>query len=142
MGRMFKSKMLRPLGAEYRGNTRSPRRRHGSRTEAACIGTAGEKLVLYAAIVNGRRTASRGGVGAVMGSKNLKAIAIGGRQSIPKPVNPEIFKDLSGEFVEILKTNPQRMAMTKNGFMVAFAKFAGEMSVTPAAILPRVQCKG
>ncbi len=44
----------------------------------AAIGPAGEKLVRFAAIVDGRRTASRGGVGAVMGSKNLKAVAVRG----------------------------------------------------------------
>ncbi len=49
---------------------------HGKDTRVACIGRAGENLVRYAAIVTGRRTASRCGVGTVMGSKNLKAISI------------------------------------------------------------------
>ncbi len=45
----------------------------------AGIGVAGEKQVLYAAIVNDlHRAAGRSGVGAVMGSKNLKAIAVRG----------------------------------------------------------------
>jgi aldehyde:ferredoxin oxidoreductase len=45
----------------------------------ACIGPAGEKLVLFACIINEKaRAAGRGGVGAVMGSKNLKAIAARG----------------------------------------------------------------
>jgi aldehyde:ferredoxin oxidoreductase len=44
-----------------------------------CIGPAGEKLVLFACIINEKtRAAGRGGVGAVMGSKNLKAIAARG----------------------------------------------------------------
>jgi aldehyde:ferredoxin oxidoreductase len=51
-------------------------KRHGSDVRTACIGPAGEKLVLYSTITSGRRTASRGGVGTVMGSKNLKAVAI------------------------------------------------------------------
>lgn len=47
----------------------------------ACIGPAGEKLVRFAAIINDRtRAAGRGGVGAVMGSKNLKAIVACGSQ--------------------------------------------------------------
>ncbi len=50
--------------------------KHGRNTRAVCIGPGGEKLVRYAAIVSGRRTAGRGGTGAVMGSKNLKAVAI------------------------------------------------------------------
>jgi aldehyde:ferredoxin oxidoreductase len=50
--------------------------KHGKSTRTACIGPAGEKLVQYAAVVSDRRTAGRGGTGAVMGSKNLKAVAI------------------------------------------------------------------
>jgi aldehyde:ferredoxin oxidoreductase len=45
----------------------------------ACIGPAGERLALIAAIVNDKhRAAARSGVGAVMGSKNLKAVAVRG----------------------------------------------------------------
>jgi aldehyde:ferredoxin oxidoreductase len=50
--------------------------------KVATIGPAGEKLVRFAAIVDDRRTASRGGVGTVMGSKNLKAIAVRGSKRI------------------------------------------------------------
>lgn len=46
----------------------------------ACIGPAGEKLVHLACIINERRAAGRKGLGAVMGSKNLKAIAVRGHQ--------------------------------------------------------------
>ena len=52
----------------------------------ACIGAAGENLVRIAAIINDHnRAAARGGPGAVMGSKNLKAIHVraSGRPSIP-----------------------------------------------------------
>jgi aldehyde:ferredoxin oxidoreductase len=49
----------------------------------ACIGPAGENLVRYAAIINDAdRAAARSGVGAVMGSKNLKAIAIKGTRGV------------------------------------------------------------
>jgi len=48
------------------------------------IGPAGENLVLYAAIMNDHgRAAGRTGMGAVMGSKNLKAIAVRGKGKIP-----------------------------------------------------------
>ena len=46
--------------------------------QIACIGPSGENGTLFAAILNGRRSASRGGVGTVMGAKNLKAIAVRG----------------------------------------------------------------
>ena len=54
------------------------RERHPD-SEAAVIGPAGENLVLFAAIMNdATRAAARGGPGAVMGSKNLKAIVVEG----------------------------------------------------------------
>jgi transposase len=53
---------------------------HG-RVRAACIGPAGENLVNFACIIHDRtRSAGRPGFGAVMGSRNLKAIAIAGHQ--------------------------------------------------------------
>jgi aldehyde:ferredoxin oxidoreductase len=56
----------------------------GRRTRVACIGPAGEHLVRYASITNdGGRQAARTGPGAVMGSKNLKAIAVRGTQTVP-----------------------------------------------------------
>ncbi len=49
----------------------------------ACIGPAGEKRVRFAAIMNDKhRAAGRSGVGAVMGSKNLKAIAVRGTGAV------------------------------------------------------------
>jgi aldehyde:ferredoxin oxidoreductase len=54
------------------------------RARVACIGPAGENLVHYAAILNGDgRAAGRTGMGAVMGSKRLKAIAIRGGGGVP-----------------------------------------------------------
>jgi len=53
-------------------------RHHDQNVRVACIGPAGEKLARLACIVNERRVAGRKGLGAVMGSKNLKAIAVRG----------------------------------------------------------------
>ncbi len=50
--------------------------RHGRNTRVACVGPAAERGVLYSVIASHRRTASRCGIGTVMGSKNLKAVAI------------------------------------------------------------------
>ena len=56
----------------------------GDDFKVACIGQAGENGVLYAAIVTDYiDVAARTGVGAVMGSKNLKAIAVHGTQDVP-----------------------------------------------------------
>jgi aldehyde:ferredoxin oxidoreductase len=56
-----------------------------------CIGPAGEHLILYSSIMNdAARTAARGGTGALMGSKNLKAIAVSGNRTI-EMADPEGF---------------------------------------------------
>jgi aldehyde:ferredoxin oxidoreductase len=60
--------------------------------KVACIGPAGEKLMLFANIMNDvYRAAGRSGVGAAMGPKNLKAVAVVGSGSV-KVANPEAFK--------------------------------------------------
>ncbi len=57
---------------------------HGAGTVSAVIGPAGENKVRFAAVMTGlKNTAGRGGMGAVMGSKNLKAIAARGGAPIP-----------------------------------------------------------
>ena len=48
----------------------------------ACIGPAGEQLSYMAAIINERHAAGRKGLGAVMGSKNLKAVAVWGENEV------------------------------------------------------------
>jgi aldehyde:ferredoxin oxidoreductase len=56
---------------------------HGRRAQVACIGPAGERLSYMAGIVNDRgRIAARGGLGAVMGSKRLKAVVTAGRKKV------------------------------------------------------------
>ncbi len=59
-------------------------RRHlgDDRVQVASIGPAGERLVSYACIDDGYPLSHRGGAGAVMGSKRLKAIAIRGTQAV------------------------------------------------------------
>jgi len=56
------------------------RRSLGTDYRIASIGPAGERLVRYATISHDRRHAGRGGSGAVLGSKNIKAIAVRGTQ--------------------------------------------------------------
>ncbi len=53
------------------------------KSEVACIGPAGEKLVTYANVMTDKsHMAGRGGAGAVMGSKNLKAVVVSGNEVI------------------------------------------------------------
>jgi aldehyde:ferredoxin oxidoreductase len=58
--------------------------RHGKDAQVASIGPAGEKLSYLAAVMNDReRAAARSGLGAVMGSKRLKAVVVRGKMSVP-----------------------------------------------------------
>jgi aldehyde:ferredoxin oxidoreductase len=69
----------------------------------AAIGTAGEKLTRIACIINEKtRAAGRTGLGAVMGSKNLKAIAVRGTHDII-PAEPDQFMDMVRDFHERMK---------------------------------------
>jgi aldehyde:ferredoxin oxidoreductase len=70
------------------------------------IGKAGENGVLYASIVNDlHRAAGRSGVGAVMGSKNLKAIAVRGTKGVGNIQNPKAFMKAIAEKKKILAEN-------------------------------------
>jgi aldehyde:ferredoxin oxidoreductase len=66
------------------------------RVQVASIGQAGEHLVKFANIINEERSASRTGVGAVMGSKNMKAIAVRGTGKV-KLFDPDGFNQLAKE---------------------------------------------
>ena len=76
------------------------------KTHIASIGPAGEKLSKMASIMNDKdRAAGRGGMGAVMGSKNLKAVVVRGNNTI-KVANPEAHKETTISTIEMLKKNP------------------------------------
>jgi aldehyde:ferredoxin oxidoreductase len=60
------------------------RRELGKDVEVACIGQSGESVSLIAAVMNNKgRAAGRSGLGAVMGAKKLKAIAVKGSMKVP-----------------------------------------------------------
>ncbi|WP_395141471.1 aldehyde ferredoxin oxidoreductase family protein [Schlegelella aquatica] len=70
------------------------------------IGTAGENGVLFAAVVNDlHRAAGRSGVGAVMGSKNLKAIAVRGTLGVGNIADPKAFLQITAEKKKVLADN-------------------------------------
>jgi aldehyde:ferredoxin oxidoreductase len=83
----------------------------GKGFRVACIGPAGENLVKYACVINEKtRAAGRTGTGAVMGSKNLKAIAVSGKKA-PQIANVEKFKEVSKRQYDLLNES-----MLKVGF--------------------------
>lgn len=83
--------------------------------EIAQIGLGGENLVRYACIINySNRANGRTGTGAVMGSKNLKAIVV--KKAKPRvPINKEGFATLNKNVQERLKSNPAVSGLGKYG---------------------------
>lgn len=103
---------------------------HGNRVQTACIGPAGERLVRYATITHGTRTASRCGVGTVMGAKNLKAFSILARAKPRGAHYPEWFKTLLKEHAGILKEHKRVVKMHKFG-TTFLAQMTREMGILP-----------
>ena len=75
--------------------------------QVAAIGLAGESRVYYASIEQGRSSASRGGIGAVMGDKGLKAIAVRGTKDI-NIAQPLEFMELCNEVLEYIEWRNER----------------------------------
>jgi aldehyde:ferredoxin oxidoreductase len=73
--------------------------------EVASIGIAGENQVLFASIMHGGDAMGRGGIGAVMGSKNLKAIAVQGDRTVDV-VHPEELKTILKEIGGVYRQSP------------------------------------
>ncbi len=87
------------------------------RARVACIGPAGEKKVLFASIMNDKnRAAGRSGVGAVMGSKNLKAVVVRGKGAVEladKDRFAAFNKEILDQFRETVKKAP--LGLTTHG---------------------------
>ena len=81
----------------------------------AQIGPAGEKLVRYACILNDLKYANgRSGLGAVMGSKNLKAIAVRGHNRLEFK-DPEKIKEIGKWYSENWPKHPGALSRSKLG---------------------------
>jgi len=93
------------------------------RVRLAVIGPAGERLVRMANIITGRKDAAgRFGMGAVMGSKNLKAVAVRGTRDV-KPAFPR-------ELLALLKE--QDTALLNRKWIKALARYGTPLLVAPA----------
>lgn len=92
------------------------------RTRVACIGAAGESRVKYAAIMNDHgRAAGRTGMGAVMGAKNLKAVAVLGHAKVPV-ADPDALRAAVEDVLRFTEDDPAsqvfRLMGTANGIML------------------------
>ena len=70
-----------------------------------CIGPAGENLVRYSAVISDERAAGRTGMGAVLGWKNVKAIAVCGNHDIPVH-DPSATKKWCQKWFRYLRNHP------------------------------------
>jgi aldehyde:ferredoxin oxidoreductase len=95
----------------------------GKKKNALIIGPAGENLVRFANIASGHRFSGRGGLGAVMGSKMLKAIVARGGAFKVRPVDPEGFAAARKKGNRYIKQN----AMTGD----AYRKYGTASNVRP-----------
>lgn len=81
---------------------------HGAEAQVACIGPAGENLSRIASIIHLEgRAAGRSGVGAVMGSKNLKAMVVTGNQKLSL-ADPDRAAELRKKYIKQIKSGVGR----------------------------------
>ncbi len=78
----------------------------GTKVHIAAIGQAGENLVHTACIVHGHNVAGRTGMGAVMGSKNLKAVVVSSGSAKPPIADPERFSRVSSHLRKKIQGSP------------------------------------
>jgi aldehyde:ferredoxin oxidoreductase len=119
----IKDKMCEFLDASYLWGTSSfeaedqLRKKHSKLAGIISIGPAGENLVKFATVVSQKgRSGGRPGMGAVMGSKNLKAVVVEGTMSIPL-ANPDEMKRLAVDGYKELLTKPLYSFWKRQGTM-------------------------
>jgi aldehyde:ferredoxin oxidoreductase len=97
---------IHPANGLWGENVRSCTDKLSSKGRVACIGRAGERLVPIASVMNDYfHACGRGGLGAVMGSKKLKAIVVKGDKK-PAIADEESFKKACREAQHLLKAGP------------------------------------
>lgn len=106
------------------------RKAYGSTSGILAIGPAGENMVKFANVVSQEgRAGGRPGMGAVMGSKNLKAIVIVGSQDLPA-ADPKEMKTLGIEAYREVLTKPSYAFWKRQGTMMTI-EWSQENSVLP-----------
>lgn len=89
-----------------------------SPVSVACIGPAGEKLIRYACIINDKgRAAGRCGMGALMGSKNLKAVVVSGNKR-SEHADKKTLAELSKQAVKDINGNLVSVALREYGTLM------------------------
>ena len=96
-------------------------------TGIICIGQAGENLVNFSmAFIEGTATLGRGGLGAVMGSKNLKAVVAKGSQGIPV-ADKKRYNSISRTFLQKIKDYPYLKEWQEQGMIKSFPEITMDL---------------
>lgn len=104
---------------------------HGPRAQIATIGPAGETGVRFATITHEWRTASRCGVGTVMGAKNIKAVCLAPEKCWSPALHDQgSFKNRVADHARMLKDHPRRKKMTALGTTLMTLRME-EMGIFP-----------
>ncbi len=117
-------------GLDHFETFRQLREETDPKAQLACIGPAGEHLVGFANVMQGgldhARTAGRGGMGALLGSKNLKAIVVRGGD---KPSYPDqrAFRDFVKEINGFIKANSLGMSQLGTAGGVPGTELTGDL---------------
>jgi aldehyde:ferredoxin oxidoreductase len=102
------------------------------KSQLACIGPAGENLVRFANVMQGgqghARTAGRGGMGALLGSKNLKAIVVRGTGKPSYPDQPA-FRAFVREINQHIRANSVAMSQLGTAGGVPATELTGDMAL-------------
>jgi aldehyde:ferredoxin oxidoreductase len=100
------------------------------KAQLACIGPAGENLVRFANVMQGgqghARTAGRGGMGALLGSKNLKAIVVRGTAKPTYP-DPASFRSFVRDINQYIKANSVGMSQLGTAGGVPATELTGDL---------------
>ena len=118
------------LWGKTTGETEEALKKRHPGVRVAAIGPAGENLVRMACIIHDRtRAAGRPGLGAVMGAKRLKAIAVKGHTEKPL-ADPEGFARARADFAKDLLSNPEAVRLGKYGTARGLT-WLSEMGILP-----------
>ncbi|WP_410507889.1 aldehyde ferredoxin oxidoreductase family protein [Methanosarcina hadiensis] len=96
----------------------------------ACIGRAGENKVLISSFVIDSIHSGRGGIGAIAGSKLLKAVVVKGEKEL-LPASPENFEQLRTKMLKLFEANPVLSKGLSNYGTPAFVKLLNYMDLIP-----------
>ena len=96
----------------------------------ACIGRAGEKGVLISSFIIDSIHSGRGGLGAIAGSKLLKAVVVKGEKDL-LPASPENFEKLRTKTLKLFEANPVLSKGLSNYGTPAFVKLLDYMGLIP-----------